>query len=118
MNGLMGMGNKRKAMDDGREDVIEVPHTMLENLASSMPQITDPLPNHDVLAILRMVADTPDSFSATPAGTANAMPRNVANKKWKGDDMFLSQMEYGMTGMHIQKDVFRARQAAKLSRLR
>lgn len=118
MNGFMGMGNRRKSMDGGGEDVLKVAHTLLENLASTMPPITDPIPNDEVLAILRMVAHTPDSFAATPAGRANAMPPNVGNKKRKGDDMFMSQMASGMTGMHMQQDVFRARQAAKQSRLR
>lgn len=129
-NGSGGQGNARRS---GNGPVQSTPFKTaiewLQRLAATLPHVAAQAPAPDVL--LRMIADTPDKFSDTPAGrrtAASAVSRNVpiseaiVGKKRKADDIIVSQA----AGLEIAAgavvapahDVFRARQAAKQSRLR
>lgn len=119
-NGVIG----RRRPEGNEDNTLKLATTWLENLASTMPPITDPIPSDEINAILRMVMDTPDSFAETRAGRAKATLLPVTGKKRKGDDVISmppppSIIASGpMQAGSMPLDVFRARQAAKQARLR
>lgn len=108
VNGTGSRVNKKGASGDDESDVLKVARRWLDNLASSFPPITAPMPEDDINAVLQTIMDTPEAFTDTPAGRANATLPPVTGKKRKHDDGKLM----------VGQDVFRARQAAKQSRLR
>lgn len=118
-NGVTG----RRRSEGNEDNILKLATTWLENLASTMPPITDPIPSDEINAILRMVMDTPDSFAETRAGRAKATLPPVTGKKRKGDDILIGMPPSVIASGSIQSgsmplDVFRARQAAKQARLR
>lgn len=119
-----GMTVRRRGLDASEDNVMKVATSWLELLASTMPPITDPIPNDDINAILRMVVDTPESFTDTPAGRTKAtLPTVATGKKRKSDELHVNMPPSVVSSAAVQagalqQDVFRARQAAKQSRLR
>lgn len=98
----------------------------LHRLAAAFPNIEVPAPAPDVL--FRMILETPEAFSDTPAGaadkTANQGKANsdpITGKKRKGEEVVVSgEIPIGgdNNGDAPTQDVFQARQAAKQCRLR
>lgn len=101
----------------------------LRRLASSLPHITAPPPSPDVL--FQMLLDMPDEFADTPAGAntksssaplRNAKEDQLVGKKRKGEEALgVQSMSSGHPPGNVvapTQDVFRARQAAKQSRMR
>lgn len=114
---------------------------LLRRMSASMPPINGPPPDPDLL--FRIIMETPDAFSATPAGSggtggpgpgANASgsgslgtrqrdETQTVGKKRKGDELVaptgpLASAGGGLGAAPPPQDVFRTRQAAKQSRMR
>ena len=119
-------GQRRGGEGSSQVSVLKIATESLHRMAASMPPIAAPAPGVDVL--FRMITDTPDSFSGTPAGANSGGSGQrkgkdgAAGKKRKGEEMDTQASSVGnmATGGNVAppQDVFRARQAAKQSRLR
>lgn len=127
-DGSTGAGSRRH---DGSSQggVLRTATEWLQRMASSLPHIAAPPPSPEVL--FRMLLDMPDSFSETPAGANTSAPagpprkakqEQLVGKKRKGEDALGTQpMSAGHSPGNVvapTQDVFRARQAAKQSRMR
>lgn len=124
--GGIATGSRRDAASHG--SVLRTATELLQQMAAGLPHITAPPPSPEVL--FRMLLDMPESFSDTRAGAntaAVAGPRKakqeqLVGKKRKGEEALVTQaMSAGHGPGNVvapTQDVFRARQAAKQSRMR
>lgn len=120
-----GSTGPRRGDGSSQHTPLTVATEWLKLMAASMPPIAAPAPATDVL--FRLIRETPGSYSDTPAGAnSNGGGRNgkkdVTGKKRKAED--LGSQNVSVSNMNTggvvtpPTDVFRARQAAKQSRMR
>jgi len=120
-NGNAGSTSRRGRDNCSQSTPLKVATEWLQRMAAPMPQIAAPPPAPDVL--FRMIMDTPETFAETPAG-ANSSNGGTqkgdqvhSGKKRKGEELGPQTVEnQGAAAPAL--DVFRARQAAKQSRMR
>jgi cleavage stimulation factor subunit 3 len=114
-------GGKR-ALSSGADVVsFEEIEINVRRMAAGMQTIPAPPPDFDTIA--QLIMKTPDSFAATPAGGGVGIDSDAGKaggaKKRSGDEMMAGD---STTQQQQQKlppqDLFRARQAAKQSRMR
>lgn len=119
----------RRGDGTGPGSSLRIATEYLHRLASGLPHIVAQPPSPDVL--FQMLLDMPDAFADTPAGantkSSSAPPRKakdeqIVGKKRKGEEALgVQSMSAGHTPGNVvspTQDVFRARQAAKQSRMR
>lgn len=127
-----GVTSSRRAGDGTAQSTpFKTATDWLHKMAGSLPHISvqAPPPAPDVL--FRMIRDTPEEFGDTPAGkqsadvarTSPSTPEPLAGKKRRSEEVSSSQGAAGAAdnpgdAAAPAQDVFRARQAAKQSRMR
>lgn len=117
--GMNGNGPGHKNRKNDGDDALKLAKSWLENLASAMPPFAVPMPNDDINALLGKIMETPEAFSDTPAGRSKATLPPVTGKKRKNEEVNNNNNNINTNNSSSQRqDVFRARQAAKQSRLR
>lgn len=121
-----GGRSSRQGSDGVPASVVKTASDWLHRMAAAMPAIAAPAPAANFL--VQLIMDTPDSFEETPVGgkgdsTGSSKDSDaITGKKRKGEDALSQSTTVGSmsTGgvVNPPQDVFRARQAAKQSRMR